>query len=436
MEPTKIGLLGYGHVGAGVAKIVCQDEDLLRHKLGWPIRLVKAVVRNLEGKRGFPPPEGALTTDFAQVVGNPEIEVVCELMGGLEPARRLVLEALAAGQHVVTANKALLAVHGPEIFSKAAEVGREVMFEAAVAGGLPVIKTLKEGLAANRIESVYGILNGTTNYILTRMARDGLAFQTALAEAQQAGYAEADPSSDVDGFDAAYKLSILTALAYGRLPRLQDIHIEGISALEPEDFAFAAEYGRTLKLLTVASLGDDGRLEVRLHPSLLPSGHMLAGVGGALNAVMIRGHASGDIFLSGAGAGMMPTASAVVSDVIEAARVLRASGSHRPPLLGWKGLESADVAAVKPMAEVRTSYYLRLTVKDRLRVLASISGVLGDHNISIAQAIQKGLQGAQEVVSLALWTHTALESDLQAALAELRSMEVVADARVIRVENF
>jgi homoserine dehydrogenase len=333
---TKIGLLGYGNVGAGVAKLVKTEGPLLGEKLGWPISLAKAVVRDLSAARCFASDPGLLTTDPHEVVGNPEIQVVCELMGGLEPARTLILEALSAGQHVVTANKALLATHGLEIFKKAAEANRDVMFEAAVAGAIPVIRILKEGLTANRIQSLYGILNGTTNHIITRMSKDALTFQEALSEAQAAGYAEADPSSDIDGLDAAHKLVLLSALAYGVLPKLEDIHVEGINSLEPIDFAFASEFGYVIKLLAVSCLhGGQGPLEVRLHPAMIRSGHLLAGVNGIMNAIMIRGHASGDIFLSGPGAGMMPTASSVVGDVIEAARSHKSLASTlRPPVLG------------------------------------------------------------------------------------------------------
>ncbi|MDR1308746.1 MAG: homoserine dehydrogenase [Deltaproteobacteria bacterium] len=431
---TKIGLLGYGNVGAGVAKLVKTEAQLLGDKLGWPLSLVKAVVRNLSADRGFASDPGVLTTDPHEVVGNPEIQVVCELMGGIEPARTLILEALSAGQHVVTANKALLATHGLEIFKKAAEANRDVMFEAAVAGAVPVIRTLKEGLTANRIQSLYGILNGTTNHIISRMSKDALTFQEALAESQAAGYAEADPASDVDGLDAAHKLVLLSALAYGVLPRLEDIHVEGISLLEPIDFAFASEFGYVIKLLAISCLHDGhGPLEVRLHPAMIPSGHLLAGVNGVMNAIMVRGHASGDIFLSGPGAGMMPTASSVVGDIIEVARShLSMASTLRPPILGWRNLKAE---AVMPMSEALLGYYLRFAVLDKPGVLSAISGVFGRHNISLAQVIQRGQDHRTGMVNLVMLTHRALERDLQAALAEARKMETVGDIRVIRVEE-
>ena len=262
---NNVGLLGFGNVGSGVAKVLIEEEALLASKLGWPVRLVKAVVRNPAAARRFTPPEGLFSTDPASVVGNPEVEVVCELIGGIEPAKTLILKALAAGQHV--------------------------------AGSIPVVRTLKEGLSANRIQNLYGILNGTTNLILTRMSQDRLTYGEALAEAQEGGFAEADPSADVLGHDAAHKLILLTALAYGVLPTMEEIHIEGVTDLEPMDIAFAAEFGFVVKLLALSAPTADGRLEVRLHPAMLPASHLLSGVGGVMNAVMIRGHACGDIFL-------------------------------------------------------------------------------------------------------------------------------------------
>jgi homoserine dehydrogenase len=431
---TNVGLLGYGTVGAGVAKIISLEDSLLSQKVGWPLRLAKAAVRDLAASRLFPPPPGLLTQDPYEVVGNPDIQVVVEVMGGLEPARTLILKALSSGQHVVTANKALLATHGREIFERADEAGREVMFEAAVAGAIPVIRTLKEGLAANSIQSLFGILNGTTNYILTRMDKDGLSFADALAEALAAGYAEADPTADVEGHDAAHKLILLTALAYGILPDMESIHTEGITGLEKEEFAFSAELGYVIKLLAVASLNPgDGRLEVRLHPAMLPKGHLLAGVSGVMNAVVIRGHASGDIFLSGAGAGMMATASSVVGDIIEIARGEGKLGAQRMPSLGWQSLKAETV---KPIGEVRTGYYLRFTVYDRPGVLAAIAGVFSRHGISIAQVIQKGQDAQTGGVSLVILTHRALESSVLAALAETKTLEVLtAPTRLLRVED-
>ena len=351
---TTVGLLGCGNVGAGVAKILLEDNDFINQKMGWPLGLAKVAVRDKQARRLYDVPPELMTTDPHEIVGNPEIRVVAELMGGIEPARSLILKAISSGQHVVTANKALLALHGREIFEAAEAHKVEVLFEAAVAGGIPIIRTLKEGLSANRISRIFGILNGTTNYILSRMSREGLDFQSALTAAQRAGYAEADPTFDVEGFDAAHKLILLTALAYGVLPSMDDIHVEGITKLTPEDIEFAAELGYVIKLLAIATReGEEGRLEVRLHPAMLPMDNLLAEVGGALNAVMVTGHAVGDILMNGPGAGMMPTASSVVADMVELARADRAQSVQRVPALGWCRLSDERP---RPMSEVRTCY--------------------------------------------------------------------------------
>jgi homoserine dehydrogenase len=416
-----------------VAKIIIEEANLLTQKLGFSLKLAKVCARNLSASRAYNPPADLLTTDPMDIVGNPDIPIVVELMGGLEPARTLVLKALSSGQHVVTANKALLATHGQEIFQKALETSRELKFEAAVAGAIPIIRVLKEGLTANRIQSVFGILNGTTNHILTRMTQDGLTFQAALAEAQEFGYAEADPTNDVEGFDAAHKLTLLTALAYGSLPKVADFHVEGITKLEPEDFAAAAEFGYVIKLLAISTVDQDGRLEIRLHPTMLPKGSLMAEVNGVMNAVMVRGEASGDIFLSGAGAGMMPTASAVMGDIVETARDLRSGSAPQVPALGWR---NAQTLAVKSQDDVRLAYFLRFTVIDKPGVLAAISGILGSHNISIARVVQKDHDPKRGGVVVVILTHEAREKDLLTALAEAAKLDsLTAPTRLIRVEK-
>lgn len=428
-----VGLLGCGNVGAGVAKMLTEDGAFLERKLGGAIRLAKIAVRSPGKARLYDVPAGLLTADPGEVVGNPAIDVVAELMGGLEPARTLVLRAIASGQHVVTANKALIAMHGREIFEAAARRGVEVMFEASVAGGIPIIRALKEGLSANRVGRLQGILNGTTNYILTRMTEEGLDFAAALAAAQKAGYAEADPTFDVEGYDAAHKLIILTALGMGTLPRLDDIHVEGISKLTPQDFAFARELGFVIKLLAIAARDADGRLEARLHPAMLPADSLLSTIGGARNAIHVEGHAVGDILLTGPGAGMMPTASSVMADLVELARDRRAGALPRVPALGWRALSEEKP---KPMSEVATAYYLRFTVQDRPGVLAALAGLLAERGISVAQVIQKNAAPGAQAVPLVMLTHTALERDMQAALAEADRMgPVLEPTRLIRVEN-
>jgi len=413
--------------------MLLEDRDFINQKMGWPLALAKIAVRDFSDPRPWEPPYDLLTTNPYEIIGNPEIQVVAELIGGIEPARTFILKAIAAGQHVVTANKALLALHGREIFEVAATAKVEVMFEAAVAGGIPIIRTIKEGLSANRIRHLFGILNGTTNYILTRMSREGLDFAAALAEAQKAGYAEADPTFDVEGLDAAHKLILLTALAYGTLPALNDIHVEGISRLTPEDIEFAAELGYVIKLLGLASRDEkDGRLEVRLHPAMLPRDNLLGEINGAINAILINGHAVGDILLTGAGAGMMPTASSVLADMVELARADRTRSAQRVPALGWCHLSDERP---KPMSEVRTAYYLRLTVRDRPGVLAAISGIFAQRGISIAQVIQKGAAEG-ETVPLVILTHSTLERDMIAALKDCDGMDsILAPTMLIRVEN-
>ena len=430
---TTVGLLGCGNVGSGVAKMLLEDHDFINEKMGWPLDLVKIAVRRPRADRPYNPPPDFLTTDPHQIVGNRKIQVVAELLGGLEPARTLVLEAIESGQHVVTANKALLAVHGRELFAAAARNKVEILFEAAVAGGVPIIRTLKEGLTANRFRRVFGILNGTTNYILTRMTRDGLTFQAALSEAQAAGYAEVDPTLDVEGVDAAHKLVLLTALAYGTLPALEGLHVEGITRLTPEDIDYARELGYVIKLLAVSARDEDDRLEVRLHPAMLPQTHLLAEISGPLNGVLVSGHAVGDILLTGAGAGMMPTASSVLADLMDLARADRANSTSRVPSLGWSNLRDE---APKLMSETRTAYYLRFTVADRPGVLAAIAGLMAEQGISLAQVIQKSPPPGQEAVTLVMLTHLAQERDLKAALAASDRLEaVLAPTRLIRVET-
>ncbi len=433
-KQTNVGLLGCGTVGGGVAKILLEDQVLLNQKLGWPIRVTKIAVKAFDEERAFEPPRELLTTNPYDVIGNPDIQVVAELMGGIEPARTFILKAIEAGQQVVTANKALLAEHGEEIFAAASKANVEVMFEAAVAGGIPIIRTLKEGLAGNHIKRLFGILNGTTNYILTRMTKEGLDFGEALAEAQKAGYAEADPTFDIEGIDAAHKLVILSALAYGIMPKMSDIHVEGISKLTAQDIVFARELGYVIKLLAIASISDeDGKLEVRLHPAMLPKGHLLADVSGPMNAVHVHGHAVGDILLYGAGAGMMPTASAVIGDIIELARADRLGCSLRVPALGWRNLFDAQP---KPMSEVSSAYYLRFTVADRPGVLATITGIFARHNISIAQVIQRAAEETATGVPLVILTHHAIEQHVQDALKEMETFDaLLAKPMLIRLET-
>jgi homoserine dehydrogenase len=433
MNPVRIGMIGWGTVGTGVAKILIEDQDLIQKKLGQPVMLARIADLDLTTPRPVEVDRSILTTDAGLILNDPEISVVIELIGGLEPARTMTLQAISAGKHVVTANKALLATHGREIFAAARKNGVEVLFEASVAGCIPIIRTLKEGLAANRINYFFGILNGTANYILSSMTAEGLDFDRALAQAQEKGYAEADPTFDVEGVDTAHKLAILVALAYGSQIDLDQIFVQGINQIAAEDIQFAAEFGYVIKLLAISSLNGD-RIEARVHPTMLPAGHVLSDVSGPFNAILFNGHAAGDILLYGQGAGMMPTASAVVSDVLELARAEAVGAVGRVPPLAWPDMESNRLE-VKPIDDVVTRYYFRFSALDQPGVLSIISGILGTHNISLTSVLQVGreVRGSVPIVML---THEARNADVTAALAEIDHLDVVKDKTIIfRVED-
>jgi homoserine dehydrogenase len=424
-----IGLLGVGTVGGGVLKIYAQHRADLEARAGCGLRIVAAVARDVALPRsGLEPGAWPLSADPERVLADPAVSLVVEVIGGLEPARTYVLRALEAGKHVVTANKALLATHGTELFEAARRRGVLLGFEAAVAGGVPIIGALRDGLAANRILSLYGIVNGTSNFILTKMTDEGRDFADALREAQAAGYAEADPTLDVEGIDSAHKLQILASLAFRTRVDLKDIHTAGIARLDATEIAYARELGYRIKLLAIAKAGD-GALEARVHPTLIPAGSPLAAVSGAFNAIFVTGDAAGAQMFYGRGAGQMPTASAVWSDAIEIAR--RVAHQHEAlaedfPLAGERRLR------LRPMTDVRSAYYLRAMVQDRPGVLSQVAGILGRHDISIASVIQKGRAGAVPIVMM---THEALERNMAAALEEIDRLGVVALPTVmLRVE--
>ncbi len=428
-----IGILGLGTVGSGTVKILFENQKLLQKRLGCPLVVKKIAVRDPSLPRLVEVPETLLTTDPESIFRDPEIKIVVELIGGLEPARTFILKAIEAGKHVVTANKAVLAEFGKELFRAAKERGVDIAFEAAVGGGVPIIKTLKESLAGNRILSLTGIVNGTCNYILTRMTEKGLAFSEALREAQEAGFAEADPSLDVDGTDAAHKLALLTTLAYGTDISLEKIYVEGIRDIEPLDLAFAKELGFVTKLLAICK-DTAGGLEVRVHPTLIPETHVLASVRMAYNAFYIKGDAVGDILLYGLGAGQMPTGSAVVSDIVDLARNVLSGASLRVPPLSFQ-LSDLQQLPIKPMTEVITRYYFRFAAVDRPGVLSKIAGILGENEISIAAVIQKGREvgGSVPIVML---THEARERAVRKALAVIDQLPIVtAPTKILRIEE-
>jgi homoserine dehydrogenase len=435
---VRIGLLGLGTVGAGVAKILQSRRQMLEERAG--ARLILAAVADTDltrAREGLDLKSLPLTGDAAKVLADPSINVVIELVGGLEPARSFISRALAAGKHVVTANKALLAHHGVELYEEARRAGVALGFEAAVAGGIPLIRAVKDGLVANQVLSLAGIVNGTCNYILSKMTDEGLDFSLVLKEAQAHGYAEADPTLDIEGMDSAHKLQILVALAFRTFVDLKHIHTEGISRVTAQDIDYARELGYRIKLLAIAKAtapdvpGGAG-VEVRVHPTMIPAASPLAAVSGVFNGIFLTGDAVGDLMFYGRGAGQMPTASAVLSDVIEIARRI----AHGIPSLAIE-LPSVGSAPLPltPMEAIRCRYYLRVTAQDRPGVLSKVAGILGENDISIANVIQKG-RGVREAVPVVMLTHEARERDMRAALAKIdRLRDVAAATTMIRVEG-
>jgi len=433
-KTVNVGLLGFGTVGSGVARILLEQSELLRQRAGMSIRLARICDLDITTSRGFPVASDILTDDVRSLIDDPELDIFIELIGGLEPARTFVLEAIQKGKHVITANKALLAAHGHEIFEAAARHGVELGFEASVGGGIPVVKAVKEGLVANRLQTVMGIMNGTANYILSRMTEEGTAFQDVLADAQRLGYAEADPSYDVEGIDTAHKLVIMAMLAFGTPVELSDIYIEGISRLSPLDISFAKEFGYRIKLLAIARNGNNG-LELRVHPTMIPSEHLLAQVGGAYNAFYFVGDSVGKVFLYGLGAGQMPTGSAVVADVVDVARNLAGGTIGRVAFLGLP-YDMLKPLKRRPMDSLTACYYFRFSVVDRPKVLARISGILGDMDISIASVVQKGRGSRDSSVSVVMLTHEAHEVKVREALKRIDSLDVISgETMVIRIED-
>jgi len=434
VNDVRIGLLGLGTVGTGVVKILQTRTAMLQERTG--ARLSLAAIADTDLTR---PREGLdlatlpMTGDAARVLADPSIHVVIELVGGLEPARTFIMRSLTAGKHVVTANKALLAHHGAEIYDEARRRGVALGFEAAVAGGIPLIRAVKEGLVANRVLSLAGIVNGTCNYILSKMTDEGLDFSLVLKEAQTHGYAEADPTLDIEGMDSAHKLQILASLAFRTFVDLKDIHTEGITRVTAQDIEYARELGFRIKLLAIAKVSGEGSgVEVRVHPTMIPAASPLAAVSGVFNGIFLTGDAVGDLMFYGRGAGQMPTASAVVSDVVEIARRI----AHGLPALP---LELPSVGptplSLTPMDAVRCCYYLRVTAQDKPGVLSRVAGILGENDISISNVIQKG-RGTREAVPVVMLTHEARERDMRAALAKIdRLRDVAAATTMIRVEG-
>jgi len=433
-DTIEVGIIGLGTVGTGVYRILTQNSSLIEGRLGVPIRIKRVADLDWERDRGLSDLRGDLmTTDAYKIINDPEIDIVIELIGGLEPARTYILEAIERGKHVVTANKALLAQHGSEIFRRAHERSLDIGFEASVGGGIPIIKAIRESFAGNNIEAIYGIVNGTSNYILSKMTDEGGEFSQVLSEAQQQGYAERDPSLDVEGIDAAHKIAILASLAYGARIDFSGLFIEGITNISPLDIQYARDLGYRIKPLALVKK-IEGELDIRVHPTLLPQEGLLANVNGVLNALYVIGDAVGKNMFLGQGAGSLPTGSAVVSDIIDIARnILRGQGGRVPP----QGMVSAKIRdyPIRERGKIKSEYYLRFTVVDRPGVLSRISGILGAHSISIASVLQKE-RSSEDGVPVVMMTHEASERDIQAALKEIDQLEIVLDKTIlIRAER-
>lgn len=426
MKEIQVGLIGFGTVGSGLAEVLVAQQQLLKQRTGLSIRLAK--VADIMTKELPPQFAGvALTNDANDLFSDPDIDIVIELIGGIEPAKTFLLKAIAAGKHVVTANKALISQEGWEIFEAAAQKNVEVGFEASVGGGIPVIKALKEGLVANKILSIMGIMNGTANYILTRMTDEGIPFAEVLKDAQALGFAEADPTYDIEGIDTAHKLVILVMMAYGMRISLDDIAIEGITRIEPVDIQFAEEFGYRIKLLAISRNHGD-HVEARVHPTMVPDDHLLASINGAFNAIHFTGDAVGNVLLYGQGAGKMPTGSAVAADVVDIARNIQAGSVNRVPALSY--LPGTFVTRrISTMEELSCPYYFRISTRDEPGVLASIAGILSKNNISIESVIQKGRKQSGPV-SIVMRTHTAQEASVKKALQEIDALAAVTSETV------
>ena len=433
MKSINIGLLGFGTVGTGVIKILQQNSGVIEKRLGAKLNLKWIADLDIERDRGVRVDKNILTKDANKVLNDPEVNIVIELIGGYEPAKSFILQALKNKKHVVTANKALLAKNGSEIFETASKNNVDIGFEASVGGGIPIIRAIKEGFTANNIQSVYGIVNGTCNYILSKMSDEGRPFNEVLKEAQALGFAEANPSLDIDGIDSAHKVTILASLCFGVRVDFDKVYTEGISRITPIDINFAREFGYRIKLLAITKRSGN-EIEVRVHPTMVKEDNPISKVNGVLNAIEIIGDAVGENMLIGRGAGDMPTGSAIVGDVIEISRNILNGGVNRVSPLSFLPKYIED-AKIKSIDNIISEYYIRFSVLDKPGVLSKISGILGNNSISISSVIQKG-RGEKGGVPLVVMTHSAKEKDIQKALSEIDKLDVVLDKSVlIRVEN-
>ncbi|MEA3427803.1 MAG: homoserine dehydrogenase [Thermodesulfobacteriota bacterium] len=433
MKQINIGLLGCGTVGTGVAKILIENKDLIASRVGASLSLKHVADIDIKRDRGIKFDEGVLVTDARKVIDDPQIDIIVEMIGGVGIAKDFILRAIDNGKQIVTANKALLAAQGNVLFKAAYAKGIDLAFEASVGGCMPVIKSIRESLVGDRIKSMTGILNGTCNYILSKSTYDGFTFEAALSEAQAKGFAEADPSLDVDGIDTAHKLAILMSIGYGMEINFNDIYIEGISKITPMDIDFANQFGYRIKLLAI-SKNRGKKVEARVHPAMISFDNQLSNVNGPLNAITISGDAVGDMMLYGLGAGMMPTASAVVGDIADLARNLLSGTRGRIPLLSCQ-MENTRKIPVMPLDDIFTNYYFRFSAVDHPGVLSKISGILGNRGISIKSVHQKGRK-TKGSVPIVILTHLAKEADVKKALSEISSLDIISDSPVlIRVED-
>jgi homoserine dehydrogenase len=434
MKSIKVGLLGIGTVGAGTFNVLKRNQEEISRRAGHGIEIVMVADLNVERAKELVGSHCEVVSDGNLVVSNPEIDIVVELIGGYGIAKDLVLKAIANGKHVVTANKALLATHGDEIFKAAQDKGVMVAYEAAVAGGIPIIKALREGLTANRIEWIAGIINGTTNFILSEMRDKGLDFDTVLKEAQRLGYAEADPTFDIEGVDAAHKATLMSAIAFGIPVQFDKAHVEGITKLEAVDIRYAEQLGYRIKLLGIAKRTPQG-IELRVHPTLIPAKRLIANVEGAMNAVLVQGDAVGATLYYGKGAGAEPTASAVIADLVDIARLADAEPAHRVPHLAFQPNAMADTP-ILPISEVTTSYYLRMHVADKLGVLANVTSILADSTISIDAMLQKEPALGETQTDIIMLTHQTQEKNVEAAIKKIEALPtVIGKVTKIRLEH-
>jgi homoserine dehydrogenase len=432
MKPIQVGLLGIGTVGSGTFSVLARNQEEIRRRAGRGIEIRKVADLDVERARRIVGDRAAVVSDARAVIADPEIDIVVELIGGYGIARTLVLEAIRHGKHVVTANKALLAVHGTEIFEAAREKGVMVAFEAAVAGGIPIIKALREGLTANRIEWIAGIINGTTNFILSEMRAKGLDFDVVLKEAQRLGYAEADPTFDIEGVDAAHKATILCAIAFGVPVQFDKAHVEGITKLQAADIRYAEQLGYRIKLLGITKRRDEG-IELRVHPTLVPAKRLIANVEGAMNAVVVQADAVGTTLYYGKGAGAEPTASAVVADLVDITRLATADPDHRVPHLAFQPDALAD-SPILPIDAIITAFYLRLRVADEAGVLARITGILAEHDISIDALLQRESAEGENQTDVIILTHDTVEGRMNEALRQMQALPTVL-APIVRIRK-